>query len=424
MLTAAERAALAALAPAALPPPAPDVTNNYADDAAAAALGKKLFFTPLFSGRLLDGDNDGSAATLGQQGDTGKVACAGCHVPMDGFSDTRSPSEQISLASGWGKRRAPSLLDVGQAKLIMWDGRRDALYNQVFGPIESPVEMNSSRLYAAEQVFAHFKPDYEAVFGPMPPLDDASRFPPIAATDTGCAMLGGNNACATAVKGSPGDGSVFDGMMPTDQTAVTRVIVNVGKAIGAYERLLGCGPGRFDAWMHGGATALSAEEQRGAQVFVGPGKCAGCHAGPYLSDQQFHDVGLAPGQVAAAFVDADDHGAADGIAKAIADPLSSKGMFSDGDDHRLPASVAPSLEGSFRTPTLRCVSRRPSFMHTGQLRTLEAVVDFFDQGGDAMAFYGNKEVASLGLSAQQKSDLVAFLKALDGPGPSGALLQP
>jgi hypothetical protein len=63
-------------------------------------------------------------------------------------------------------------------------------------------------------------------------------------------------------------------------------------------------------------------------------------------------------------------------------------------------------------------------MHTGQLRTLEAVVDFFDQGGDGMAFYGTNELVQLGLSAQQKSDLVAFLKALDGPGPSSSLLKP
>jgi cytochrome c peroxidase len=258
----------------------------------------------------------------------------------------------------------------------------------------------------------------------MPSLDDATHFPQLAATDTGCAMLDVTNVCVGVMKGSPGDGSAFDGMAGPDQTAVTRVWVNVGKAIGAYERLLTCGAGRFDAWMHGDATALSPEEQRGAQVFVGPGKCLPCHAGPFLSDQQFHDVGLAPGQVAAAFVDADDHGAAVGIAAAIADPLNTKGAFSDGDDKRLPASVAPSLEGSFRTPTLRCVSRRPSFMHTAQLRTLEAVVDFFDQGGNEMAFYGQKEITPLGLSAQQKSDLVAFLEALDGPGPPSALLQP
>jgi cytochrome c peroxidase len=424
MLTAEERAALAALSPAVLPSPPVDLTNKHADDPAAAALGQKIFFAPIFAGRLLDGDNDGSSGTLGMQGDTGKVACASCHLPMTAFSDTRSPSEQISLASGWGKRRAPSLLDVGQAKLIMWDGRRDALYNQVFGPIESPVEMNSSRLYAAEQVFALLKPDYEAVFGNLPTLSDTSHFPALTADETGCAMLDGMNACVGPQTGSPGDKSVFDGMASQDQKAVTEVIVNVGKAIGAYERLLSCGPSRFDAWMHGDATALTAEEQRGAQVFVGPGKCLSCHAGPFLSDEQFHNVGLAPGEVASAFIDADDHGAATGIAQAIADPLNTKGVFSDGDDGRLPASVSPSMEGSFRTPTLRCVSQRPSFMHTGQLRTLEAVVDFFNQGGDGMAFYGTNELMQLGLSDQQKSDLVAFLKALDGPGPSSSLLQP
>ncbi len=141
-------------------------------------LARGCFFDPLFAGKLLDGDNDGSANTLGKKGETGKVSCAGCHVPNAGFLDNRTLGAEISLAAGWGRRRAPSLLDVGQAKILMWDGRHDTLYNQPFGPIESPVEMNSSRLYVAEQIYSRHRAEYEALFGVLPPLDDAQRFPP------------------------------------------------------------------------------------------------------------------------------------------------------------------------------------------------------------------------------------------------------
>ena len=46
--------------------------------------------------------------------------------------------------------------------------------------------MNSSRLFMAEQLYAKYKTDYEAVFGPMPALGDATQFPPLSATLTGC----------------------------------------------------------------------------------------------------------------------------------------------------------------------------------------------------------------------------------------------
>jgi cytochrome c peroxidase len=423
VLSDADVAALAALSPATLPPPGPDVSNRFADNPQAAAFGQALFFETGFSGALAEGDDDGSPGTLGVKGQTGKVACAGCHIPTAGFLDDRSPGMQISLAAGWGRRRAPSLLDVGQAKLLMWDGRHDALYNQPFGPLEGPVEMNSSRLYAAEQLYALYQSDYEAIFGPMPPLDDATRFPPLSAELTGCqpSTVDIQPTCNGTEHGIPGDGAQFDSMAPADQTAVTQVVVNMGKALGAYERLITCGPGRFDEWMHGNADALSPSEQRGAQIFVGPGKCVSCHSGPYLSDQQFHNVGLQPSVVAVVFIDADDQGALTGLAADIADPLNTLGMFSDGNDGRLPSSVAPSMNGAFRTPILRCVGLRPSFMHTGQLSSLDEVVAFFDRGGDATGYEGTSELSPLGLSAQDEADLVAFLGTLEGPGPNPSL---
>jgi cytochrome c peroxidase len=422
-ITSAERTALDSLSPATLPLPGPDVSNRFADDPAAAAFGQKLFFEKAFSGKLLDGDDNGGAHTLGAQGQTGKVACAGCHVPTAGFLDNRTLGEQISLAAGWGRRRAPSLLDVGQAKLLMWDGRHDALYNQPFGPMESVVEMNSSRLFAAEQVYALYRTDYEAVFGALPPLNDTTRFPPLSADLTGCqpSTVDPQPTCNGTEHGMPGDHAEFDGLTPEDQDAVTRVVVNMGKALGAYERLIACGPGRFDQWIHGHPDALSDSEQRGAGIFVGRGKCVGCHSGPYLSDQQFHNVGLLATTVAVVFIDSNDPGAAAGLASAIADPLNVAGPFSDGNDGRLPASVQPSMNGAFRTPTLRCASRRPTFMHTGQLSSFEEVVAFFARGGDPYGYPGKSEIAPLGLSSQDEKDLVAFLDALDGSGPAADL---
>jgi len=423
--TAEERAALAELSPTTLPAPPADVTNQFANDPRAAALGQKLFFDKRFSGRLLDGDNDGSANTLGTQGQAGRVACAGCHVPQSGFLDDRTLGKQISLAAGWGRRRAPSLLDVGQARLLMWDGRRDALFNQPFGALESPVEMNSSRLFMAEQVYANHRPEYEAIFGALPPLDDTARFPALSAQITGCqpTTVDPPPTCNGTSHGLPGDGTEFDGLAAADQQAVTRVVANVGKALGAYERLLTCGPGRFDAWMRGQGNALDESEQRGARLFVGRGKCAGCHGGPFFSDQKFHNVGLKPTPVAVVFIDQDDTGAAKGLAAALVDPLSSRGVYSDGDDGRLPAAVLPEHTGAFRTPTLRCGARRPSFMHTGQLATLEQVVAFFARGGDPFGYPGKNELAALDLTPEDEQDLVAFLKTLDGPGPAPALLE-
>jgi len=426
VITPTELQALQALSPAPLPAPPPDATNRYADDPAAALLGQKLFFDPSFSGPLLDTDNDGSPRALGTAGQTGRVACAGCHIPSSGFSDTRSFQLQISLGAGWGRRRAPSLLDVGQASLLMWDGRRDALYNQVFGPLENVVEMNSSRLYEAEQIYAEYRTDYEAIFGPMPPLADPSQFPPLGAQVTGCQPKNPTDpqpTCDGTFHGMPGDHAEFDGLTATQQTAVTTVVVNAGKAIGAFERKLTCGLTPFDAWMHGDSGAVSRAAQRGAALFVDKAGCAKCHSGPFLSDQKFHDVGLVATMVQQAFVDSADHGAATGIAAAQLDPLNTLGTFSDGNDGRLPGAVTPEMEGAFRTPMLRCVSKRPTFMHTGQLGTLEKVVAFFNDGGSPYGYLGTSEIHPLGLSDREQSDLVAFLESLDGPGADPKYLQ-
>jgi len=105
-------------------------------------------------------------------------------------------------------------------------------------------------------------------------------------------------------------------------------------------------------------------------------------------------------------------------------PLNEKSKFSDGDAGRLPATISPYMEGAFRTPSLRCVSQRPSYLHTGQYRALEDVLDFFADGGHASGFVGTSELIAFNLSPEDRTDLVAFLKTLEGPGPASSLLEP
>lgn len=419
-----DRAALRSLRYDASPPP-PDPSNRVADDPSARAFGKTLFFDPSFSGPLLEGDNDGGPATLGLRGQAGRVSCAGCHLPSSGFIDTRSPHRQISLAAGWTQRRTPTLLEVAFLPLYNWDGARDSLWSQALGVMESAKEFNSSRLFVAEQTFRNHRARYEALFGPLPPLDDVTRFPALSADQAGCREQMTRQGVVQTCRGKPGDAAEYDRMAEVDQRAVTQVAVNVAKALSAYVRELRCGPSRFDRWLDGEDDALDASEQRGAALFAGKGQCTDCHSGPRLSDGQFHNVGLAPAQVAVAFIDANDRGAEVGLAEALASPLNTRGMFSDGDRGVLPPAVSPNHAGAFRTPTLRCIAQQPSFMHTGQLRTLEQVIAFHDRGGDPLGGYpGRSELTPLGLSEGERADLAAFLRALSGPGPDTSLLTP
>lgn len=404
-------------------PPAPDPSNRVADDGDARLLGQRLFFDPSLSGPLIEGDNDGGPATLGVRGEAGRVSCAGCHLPDADFVDTRSPHRQISLAAAWTQRRTPTLLDVAFAPLYNWDGRRDSLWGQALGVMESAAELNSGRLFVAQQVFRTYRAEYEEIFGEMPALDDA-RFGALTPEQAGCIERMTREGVVHECRGKPEDAADYDALSTDDQALVTTVAVNASKAIAAYVRLLRCGEGRFDAWLDGDDSALDESEQRGAALFVGRAHCIDCHSGPRLTDDEFHNVGLAAAVVAVTFIDADDPGAAEGIAQLLQDPLNTRGVFSDGDRGVLPERVDDSMLGAFRTPTLRCIASQPSFMHTAQMRSLEQVVSFFNRGGDDLGNYpGHSEIDALDLSDEEQADLVAFLQTLQGPGAEAALRQ-
>ena len=202
----------------------------------------------------------------------------------------------------------------------MWDGRRDAGYNQVFGAIEASAEMNSSRLFVAQQMGRLYKADYERVFKESFP--DLSDYAPLPPEDAGC-----KEEQASPTTGCP---------KPHDDR-VDRVVVNFGKAMNAYLRKLTCGAGRFDAWVNGDANAITAEERHGAELFVGKARCVSCHSGPHFTDRKYHNIGL-PGAIVSLVIRVGgDAGAAKGIPAMLTDPLNVRGKFSDGYDGRLDA---------------------------------------------------------------------------------------
>ncbi|HEX7928882.1 MAG TPA: cytochrome c peroxidase [bacterium] len=154
----------------------------------------------------------------------------------------------------------------------------------------------------------------------------------------------------------------------------------VGKAIAVFERSLVSGTAPFDEWAAGNANAMSDSAKRGFVVFNTKGNCAGCHAGWRFTDDGFYDIGI-PGN---------DRG---------------RGKI---------VQTVKAMEFAFKTPTLRDVADRAPYMHNGSVPTLEAVVDHYNRGGAVARATLAPTVRKLNLTAVEKADLVAFLKALTG----------
>ncbi|MFA9459453.1 cytochrome-c peroxidase [Thiohalorhabdus sp. Cl-TMA] len=88
--------------------------------------------------------------------------------------------------------------------------------------------------------------------------------------------------------------------------------------------------------------------------------------------------------------------------------------FEQGYDGRFAATLEKADIGAFKTPTLRNVAATGPYMHDGSMATLMEVVEFYNQGGNDNP-YLDRRIRPLGLTEQQKEDLVAFLRALTSP---------
>ena len=70
-------------------------------------------------------------------------------------------------------------------------------------------------------------------------------------------------------------------------------------------------------------------------------------------------------------------------------------------------------KGAFKTLGVRDITKSAPYMHNGIKATLEEVIEFYDRGGDVKENL-SPFITPLGLSNQEKKDLVEFLKSLDG----------
>ena len=127
-----------------------DPTNRYADNPAAAKLGKQIFFDTRFSAN-------------------GKVACATCHMPDHDFQDDRPRG----LGVGVTGRRTPPIVDSDYNTWMFWDGRKDSQWSQALGPLESSVEHGGKRGQYVRVVAQYLDSAYHSVFGGS--YDDTTR---------------------------------------------------------------------------------------------------------------------------------------------------------------------------------------------------------------------------------------------------------
>jgi cytochrome c peroxidase len=259
----------------------------------------------------------------------GSVACATCHNPSRAFTDGRPTARGIGGQPG--PRNAPTIVNRAYGQSFFWDGRAVSLEQQVVQPLVDPTEMAATpeRIVSMLGRDAGYRRQFYEAFDRDPRWEDVAR------------------------------------------------------ALASYVRTIRSGSSRYDRFRHGEIAALSPVEQRGMRLFLSRANCWECHSGPTLSDERFHNTGVAfRGPVVL-------------------------------DAGRFTVSRQPSDLGAFKTPTLREVVRTGPYMHDGSLTTLEAVVDYYNRGGNANPGL-DPIVQPLRLTAEDRRALVAFLRTLTG----------
>ena len=256
------------------------------------------------------------------------LSCASCHDPNRAFTNGVRTARGIDGARG--VRNVPTLINRAWGSSQFWDGRAATLEQQVLAPILSPTELGAS---------------VDAVLG-----------------------LARSTTYRSGFLGAFGHGPAM---------------ADVAAALASYVRTIVSGDSPYDRFVAGDARALDSSARRGFDLFRTRAHCISCHAGPLLSDERFHNTGMAW----------------------------RTGVLTDEGRARVTRVVAD--RGAFKTPTLRNVARTAPYMHDGGLQTLDAVVEFYVAGGVHNPGL-DREIVPLDLSALDRADVVAFLKSLTG----------
>jgi cytochrome c peroxidase len=159
---------------------------------------------------------------------------------------------------------------------------------------------------------------------------------------------------------------------------------NLAEAFAAFEQTLETVDSKFDDWSNN-LKKLTAQEERGRQLFVGDkAKCFDCHRMEDFTNDEFKNIGLYNGGT-----------------------LNDSGLFN--------ITKKESDLGKFKTPGLRNIAVTAPYMHNGMFNTLEAVMEYYNNPQEMVTGSINMDDAlkkPLGLTRQEKKDIIAFLKTL------------
>ncbi|MFT4515442.1 MAG: cytochrome c peroxidase [Planctomycetota bacterium] len=262
-------------------------------------------------------------------------------------------------------RSSPTFLTGAWFSNLFWDGRArgnfvdpdtgvtlisagGALENQALGPILSSVEM------------AH---DSRSFSQAVSKLEDVK--PMALATNLPVDM-------ATAVAGNTTYPDLFQAAFGTSDVTAARIAM----AIATYERTLVPDQTPYDAFVAGNTAALTAQQVNGLNVFMGPARCVICHTTGLFADDQFHNLGLRP----------------------IAEDNGRQGVTGN-----------PAHAGRFKTPSLRNIGLRNTFMHNGQFTNIGDVFTFYRLGGGPNLANKDPQIIPLNVPPNDANDLINFL---------------
>ena len=280
---------------------------------------------------------------------TGTRSCATCHRPDLAFTDGLAKPADIHDPAKLLKRNVPTLINAALQSNYFYDMRALTLEDQTRDVLTNKAEMDGSMSAVIQYVSAD--KSYQALFATAFP---ANRKNQITADE-------------------------------------------VTNALASYVRSLTRLNSRFDEYMRGDTTALSAQEVHGFNLFMGKAKCATCHFIPLFN-------GITPPKYVASETEV------------LGVPRSATDSTLDPDPGYYDVIGVDAYNHAFKIPTVRNIRRTAPYMHNGAYPTLEQVMEFYNNGGGAGLGISlpNQTLPAqkLHLTENEQQDIIAFMKSL------------
>lgn len=293
----------------------------------------------------------------GRLSDDGSSPCVACHEPRKGWGDAEAISGGHPGTRHW--RNSQTILNSAYYDRLFWDGSVTSLEAQAPAAAEGAVAGNADP--SLVEMRLRFVPEYVRRFR-----------------------------------------EVFGTEWPR--------ITQAWQAIAAFQRTIVTDPARvpFDRYLAGDRRALSESALRGWDIFERRANCLECHYGPLASDGRFHALAVPEPPAMSTDPVAQITHRWQQVQRGVTESAYRNAGIDMGLHYQ---TKNPKDIGKFRTPSLRELKHTAPYMHNGTLATLEEVVDFYDRG-DGTGANKSLRVRTLGLTVQERRDLVAFLEAL------------